>query len=225
MSKTLKTLALVGGGIGIAVVSVGALLLVQSVSHKDATPTQPVTVTVVSPSTDTQTATFVPPPVEPAAAQPIVVQQPVMQQPVQTVPVAQVIAVVPHYVTTSKPVRKCYPSEAVVYQQPQSTAPHAGAVIGGIAGGLAGSAVHGNGREVAIGAGAAIGALSGNAIQNNMNQPQAQVVRTMRCTTHTVTNKVQKGYEVTYMYNGQQGMVIMNNPPTSNVLPLPITSN
>lgn len=190
-----KVLGLIGGAVAIAGVSVGSVLLVQNLSHKNETVAQ----------------------VAPEAPS------------VPSVPVAQVVAVAPHYVTSSKPVKNCYPTQQVVYTHPQqqpSTLPNAGAVIGGVAGGLAGSAVHGNGRDVALAAGAAIGALSGNAIQKSMNapaQPQAQVVNSTHCSTHTVTNKVQKGYEVTYLYNGQQGMVIMDVPPTSNVLPLPIT--
>src|SRR5262245_52710890 len=78
-----------------------------------------------------------PPPAPPAPAAPPPVQ------------VAQVIAVVPHYVSQSKPVKHCYPTQQVVYDQSSPTGiPGAGAVIGGVAGGLAGSAVHGNGRDV-----------------------------------------------------------------------------
>ncbi len=196
MSKQTKTtLALIGGALGIALISAFAALSIQSMYNHHDTPPPP------------------PPPVEAPVAPPPALP-----------PVAQVIAVSPHYVSQSYPVRNCQPVQNVVYGDAKKGIPGAGAVIGGVAGGLAGSAIHGNGRNVAIGVGAAVGALSGNAIQQNMNQPQPQVITSTSCTTHTATKKVQKGYDVTYLYDGVQGSVRMSTPPVGGTIPLPITT-
>src|SRR5262249_36846534 len=136
-------------------------------------------------------------------------------------PMAQVINVNPHYVTTSKPQKHCYQRPQTIYPQQDNSPPLAGAVIGGVTGGLAGSAVNGKSHNAAIVAGAALGALTGGAVQKNMNKPQPQTIYVTQCTTKTVSSKVQKGYEVTYLFNGQQGMILMDNPPVSNMIPPP----
>lgn len=143
---------------------------------------------------------------------------------------AQVIAVNPNYVNVSKPVKNCKPSRQVTYvappQQGKGMEGAAGAVIGGVAGGLLGSTVKGNNRSLAIGVGAAAGALTGKAVGENMQQtqaqPQPQVQEKMHCSTHYVNTPVQKGYQVTYVLNGQQGMIIMDQPPQSPTLSLPL---
>ena len=134
---------------------------------------------------------------------------------------AQILNVKPHYETVKKPVRECYQTKQVYYMKPQPNAPGAGAVLGGIAGGLAGTAVHGKNHTAAVIAGAALGAVGGNAMQNNMNQPAPRYVYSKQCDTHYVSTRVKKGYEVTYLYNGQQGILLMENKPIGNTMPAP----
>jgi len=154
----------------------------------------------------------------PPAPAPIVVAAPAPPAPLM----AQVLSVQPHYVTTSTPSKSCQEVPRTVYQKQQSNVPGAGLVLGGVAGGLAGSAIHGNAHTAAIVAGSALGAVSGHAIQQNMNQPVPRTIYVPKCTTHTTTKKVQKGYEVTYVYNGQQATMLMDAPPpVGGTMPLP----
>ncbi|TAK74015.1 MAG: glycine zipper 2TM domain-containing protein [Gammaproteobacteria bacterium] len=191
-----KILMLLGGAAGIAIIVVLTTWALQAILQRPA---------VVPPS----------PPIE----------KPVVEQPVVPVtPTAQVINVKPHYTSTSIPKRQCHEAEHVVYVSQETHSPGAGAVIGGVAGGLLGSQVGGGtGRIVTSAAGAAIGALTGNSMQNSMNAPQPHAVHSVACSTHYVKTSVQNGYEVTYTYDGKQGVVIMNNPPmVGSVLPLPL---
>jgi uncharacterized protein YcfJ len=109
----------------------------------------------------------------------------------------------------------------VYYVKPQPNVPGAGAVLGGVAGGLAGSAIHGKNHTAAVIAGAALGVVGGNAVQHNMNQPVPRYVYSKQCDTHYVSTRVKKGYEVTYLYNGQQGTLLMENKPLGDTMPAP----
>lgn len=154
---------------------------------------------------------------------PVVAPQPAPV--VQVAPTAQVTSVKPHYVSSSSPKRQCREVAHTVYVAQKSSAPGAGAVLGGVTGGLLGSQVGGgNGRIVTSAAGAAIGALAGNSVQNSMNSAQPHTVYSTVCSTNNVKSSVQKGYEVTYTYEGKQGVVIMDNPPMiGSALPLPLS--
>lgn len=188
-----KMLILLSGVLGIAIITVLTVLVLQMILQRNVTPS-------------------VPP-----------LDKPVVQTPV-TVPNAEVISVKPHYITASIPKRECRKVKHIVYLSHESSPTGAGAVIGGLTGGLLGSQVGGgNGKIVTSAAGAAIGALTGNNMQNSMNAPQPHIVYTNVCSTHYVKTTIQKGYEVTYLYNGQQGVVIMNEPlMIGSVLPFPI---
>lgn len=140
-------------------------------------------------------------------------------------PMAQVLSVQPHYITKSIPYRACRQIPQTVYSQQPEQYPYAGTIIGGIAGGALGTQIgQGRGRTAAEIGGAVLGALAGNQVQENMNQPQANIVYETHCKTKYAERKSQQGYEVTYVYNGQQGMTIMPAPPASNTIPLPINS-
>lgn len=191
-----KMLILLGGVSGIAVIVVLTTLILQMILQGNTTPPAPV-----------------------------LVEKPVIEQAVApAIPTAEVINVKPHYTSASTPKRQCREVQRIVYVSQESHTPGAGAVIGGVAGGLLGSQVGGgNGRIVTSAAGAAIGALTGNSVQNNMNAPKPHAIRSTVCSTHYVKTSVRKGYEVTYSYNGKQGVMIMDNPPmVGSVLPFPI---
>lgn len=204
MTHTKKIVSIILGALGLVVLSSFATIGILSLRDQK------------QPAVDT------PPPPPPA---PVAVVEP-PAPPVPPAPqMAQVVSVNPHYVTVSKPHKQCYQKPETIYTQaqPQNTPPVGGALVGGVAGGLAGSAVKGKHHTAAIVAGAALGALTGGAVQNNMNQPQPQpqTVYTTKCNTKYVDTKVKKGYEVVYFYNGVQGMVLMDNPPVSNMIPPP----
>src|SRR5579883_425992 len=141
------------------------------------------------------------------------------------IPAAQVISVKPHYEQVSAPYKNCKQVAHVVYEQQESSHPLAGAAVGGVAGGMIGHSIGGNdhAKLLASAAGAAIGAISGSYVQQSLNKPQAHTVYSTVCSTHHTTKQIQKGYEVTYIYQGQQNVVIMESAPlVGSTLNLPI---
>ena len=195
-----KTLFILGGVAGIAIIVILTTLAMKFILQ--------------SPLTQA--------PAEKPVVEKIVVEKAV-EQPQPPAPTAQVIDVKPHYVSASIPKQRCRDVRRVAYESQESHTPGAGAVVGGVAGGLLGSQVGGgNGRLVTTAAGAAIGALTGNSVQNSMNAPQSHIVHSTVCSTHYVKTSIKKGYEVTYTYSGKQGVIIMDNPPMiGSVLPFP----
>lgn len=133
---------------------------------------------------------------------------------------AEVIDVKPHYVTKTVPVRRCQqvPRTVVVPGQGPSGV---GAVLGGVAGGVAGNQIGGGrGKVAATIGGAILGAAVGNQVERNMHGPQTRVVYETVCSTSYVKKTVRSGYEVTYVYNGQQGTTIMKKRPLGKTIPL-----
>lgn len=83
----------------------------------------------------------------------------------------------------------------------------AGSVVGGVAGGLLGSTVGGGkGKTLATVAGAAAGGYAGNRVQKNMQEKDVVTTTERRC--KTVNEKSQKavGYDVTYRFDGKEGV-------------------
>lgn len=140
-----------------------------------------------------------------------------------TTPTATVIDVKPHYVSALVPKRNCQAVPHVEYITDPNQASGAGAVIGGVAGGLLGSqAGGGRGKLVTTATGAVLGAMVGDNVQKNMNAAQPHTVYTMQCSKNYIKTTTQKGYEVTYSYLNKQGVIIMDNPPVlGSVLPFP----
>lgn len=125
---------------------------------------------------------------------------------------AQVIKVQPHYVTKKIAYRDCRAvAETVV--QPSSGSKGVGALIGGVAGGAAGSVVRGNGQTAAIVGGALLGALAGHAVESQIQKPETYTIYKPVCTTRYVNKSIKSGYEVTYTYEGRQGVMIMQSQP------------
>lgn len=198
-AESKKILVWLGGFAGLAVIVILTTLAMKLILNPSTTPNTPA-----------------------VAAQPAEVAPAPAATPVA--PTAQVISVKPHYVSVSIPKESCHETQHVVYVEQQSQAPGAGAVIGGVTGGLLGSTVGGgNGRIVTSAAGAVIGAFTGNSMQNSMNTPEAHTIYGTRCKTYYSQSSKQKGYEVTYIYNGTQGVVIMDNAPMiGSALPIPL---
>lgn len=225
----MKTLGIIGAALGVAVLGGFSALGIQSLFTKNTRnllnePTA--TQTTTSPPQAAPVVTATTPQAVPAVAStPVFIEAPAEQTPSPSVlaapQLAQILNVKPHYEVVKKPVHECYQTKQVYYVRPQTNAPGAGAVLGGVAGGLAGTAVHGKNHNAAVIAGAALGALGGNAVQNNMNQPQPRYVYSKQCDTHYVSTKVKKGYEVTYLYKNQQGILLMENKPMGDTMPAP----
>ena len=90
----------------------------------------------------------------------------------------------------------------------------AGTVVGGLAGGLLGSAVGGGkGKTLATVAGAAAGGYAGNQVQKNMQRKD--VITTLEHHCKTLNERSQKvvGYNVTYRFDGKDGVVRMPFKP------------
>ena len=167
-----------------------------------------------------------PAPVTPA---PAVAQETV--EPVPATPaMAQITSVQPHYSIHSYPTRVCHdePRSALVRQAGTGGGSSGlGAVVGGIAGGALGNQVgHGRGRTAATIGGVVLGALAGNQVEGNMNQPppaQEEMVMVRVCHTRTLHKSVVTGYDVGYVYNGQPATILMKSAPVLGST-LPLTS-
>lgn len=215
-TKTISTLAVIFGVVAVCSLTILGTLGVQAIAHPKAAVVAPTTVATAD----------LPPMPAPEPIQPVVEQKtikvayvdPVIEEPAPQV--AEIISVKPHMVSVTVPSKQCEQVPHTYYVQSREAVPAAGAVIGGVAGGLAGSLVHGHGREVAIGAGAALGALTGKQVQDNQHQAVPVVRYVTECNTQYITKKQQKGYDVTYVYNGQKNKVIMEKPPVGNTIPL-----
>ncbi len=170
------------------------------------------------------TATPAPKPADPA---PVVAAAPVPEVP--ATPMAQVTSVQPHYTIQSYPTRVCHhvPHTVLVGAPPgaHSGSTGLGAVVGGIAGGALGNQVgQGRGRTAATIGGVVLGALAGNSVEGNMNQPpppQAETVVSKVCHTQYIHKSVVSGYDVGYVYNGQPGTTHMTYAPVvGSTIPL-----
>jgi uncharacterized protein YcfJ len=128
-------------------------------------------------------------------------------------PIIQQVAV-PRQVCSEQP---------VAVQQPNSGA---GAVVGGVAGGVIGNQIGGgSGRAAATALGVIGGALLGNRVESNTNQPQVQNVT--QCTTQTFYENRTTGYNVRYEYAGKEYQVQMpyDPGPTIRLQVTPISSS
>jgi uncharacterized protein YcfJ len=120
-----------------------------------------------------------------------------------------------------------YPEPRVVQQEGDSVA---GVIIGGLAGGILGNQVgKGTGKDLATAAGAVTGAIVGNnlAKKNNQQQivgaPRVLEREVLMCNTENKTEKVIKGYNVEYSYNGRVFKSFMRDKPYDNKVRLSIS--
>jgi uncharacterized protein YcfJ len=121
---------------------------------------------------------------------------------------ADVVGVVEVTETTETPREIC--EDVQVRQQAPVKDPHriTGTVIGGVAGGVLGGQIgKGTGKTLATVGGAAGGAYVGNQVQKGMQK--SDVVTTTKRNCKTVYDKTQKvvGYDVTYRFEGKEGVV------------------
>ena len=128
---------------------------------------------------------------------------------------ARVISVTPQLERVNAPQQSCqteYIRES--YSSPRSPA---GAIIGGIAGGLLGSTIgRGNGRIAGAAVGAGVGAVVGDRIGNNQTTTYAD--RPIeRCISVDNWQTVNRGYLVTYRYNGRDYQTITDTDPGDTI--------
>lgn len=121
---------------------------------------------------------------------------------------AEVVGVVEVTETTETPREVC--EDVQVRQQAPVKDPNriTGTVIGGVAGGVLGNQIgKGKGKTLATVGGAAGGAYVGNQVQKSMQKSDVVTTTKRRC--KTVYDKTQKvvGYDVTYRFEGKEGVV------------------
>jgi uncharacterized protein YcfJ len=136
---------------------------------------------------------------------------------------AKVINVVAQVEQVNRPRQECRTEIVQVNRQVQTNAPpqqrsNGGAIIGGIAGALIGNQVGGgSGRTTATAAGAIIGALSGDRLDNNNAQAATETISSeqpvQRCRMVDHIESRTNGYNVTYEYRGRQYSTILANDP------------
>lgn len=125
---------------------------------------------------------------------------------------AKVLSVAPQLERVNSPIREC----RTEYEQVSSSRPSAaGSIIGGIAGGLLGSTIgRGNGRVAAAAVGAGVGAVVGDRIDNDTQTVTRPVEH---CTYVDNWQTIQRGYLVSYVYNGKTFTTVTTTPPKDTI--------
>ena len=131
---------------------------------------------------------------------------------------ARVISATPQYERVNTPRQECrteYVRESY-YEAPQRS--NAGAIIGGLTGGLVGSRFGGgNGRIATAAIGAGLGAIVGDRYDNNgrdsRGRERVESRPVERCVTVDNWQQVSAGYLVNYEYNGRQYSTVTNDNP------------
>jgi uncharacterized protein YcfJ len=120
---------------------------------------------------------------------------------------ARVISVTPQVERVNNPVQECRTEYVRESYYEDARPSNGGAIIGTIAGGLIGSRFGGgNGRLVTTAVGAGLGAVIGDRHDNRYSQRREHVETrpVERCVTVDHWETVNRGYLVTYEYNGRQ---------------------
>lgn len=210
-SELKKALAIVLGALGLIIVGAFIMLGISKLMSPAAPAATVAATPVAAPVAPAATIATTPPDAVTPVAPPGYVM-------------VQVVNVQPHMVVRSIPYHTCHDVAHTEFAPPPNGTSGAGAVLGGVTGGLVGTQIgHGRGKTAAEIGGAVLGALAGNQIESNMNQPQPYTVYGTKCKLHYMQKSVQTGYDVTYTYNGQQGVTFMKTPPQSNVIPLALS--
>ena len=132
---------------------------------------------------------------------------------------ARVISAVPQVERVNEPRQECrtdYVRENYSYREDRSPA---GSIIGGIAGGLLGSTIgRGNGRVAAAAVGAGVGAVVGDRMSSNGRDNYGVRERPVEsCVTVDNWRTVDRGYLVTYRYNGRDYTTVTNQHPGNSI--------
>jgi len=131
---------------------------------------------------------------------------------------ARVLAVTPQFERVNHPTQSCHTEYVRESYSSSNNSPY-GAIIGGVAGGLLGSQIgKGNGRVAAAAVGAGVGAVVGDRISNTQttsygNRPVE------RCVVTDNWQTVNKGYLVSYRYNGRDYTTLLDHHP-GNTIPV-----
>lgn len=132
---------------------------------------------------------------------------------------ARVLSVVPQTERINNPRQECHVDYVRESYSRSDDRDVAGSIIGGIAGGLIGSQIgKGKGRIAGAAVGAATGAIVGDRIDNSGRREPGYSTRPVeRCVQIDDWQTVNRGYLVTYRYNGRDYTTTMPNDPGSTV--------
>lgn len=133
---------------------------------------------------------------------------------------AQVTAVTPVVEKVNTPREEC--EDVAVTRQAPVKDQHkiTGSVIGAVAGGLAGDAIGGGGKNTGAKiAGAVVGGIAGNKVQGGMQERDTYQTTERRCNTVTDVSENTVGYDVEYRLDDETGKVRMDYDPGS-VIPV-----
>ena len=134
---------------------------------------------------------------------------------------AQILSVVPSYTKKQVPYQSCLNQvEANISKKDKdgTTGGIIGGITGGVAGAVAGNQVNQGGAGTIIGAAVGLigGAIAGNKIEKGYAkdeyEPSSGKV-TVACTTKYKRVSEVVGYNVTYLYDGQQNTVLLSKKP------------
>jgi uncharacterized protein YcfJ len=128
---------------------------------------------------------------------------------------ATVISAVPQTERVNTPRQECH-TEIIRESAGYNNSSPAGAIIGGVAGGLLGNTIgKGGGRVASAAIGAGIGAVVGDRMANQSNGVIERPID--RCVTVDNWQTINRGYFVTYRYNGRDYTTVTNDMPGSTI--------
>ncbi len=131
---------------------------------------------------------------------------------------AEVISVTPVMNTVSEPREVCQDKLVTVKNSTNDPKQITGIIAGALIGGLIGNQVGGgSGKKIATAAGAAAGGYAGNKIQEDMQKKNTSQVSKTVCKTVYDTHEEQAGFEVTYLYDGQQKVIHIDHDPGARI--------
>ncbi len=141
---------------------------------------------------------------------------------------AQILSVVPSYTSKQVPYQSCsnqIETNITKKEKDGTTGGIIGGITGGVAGAVAGNQVNQSGAGTIIGATVGVigGAITGNKIEKGYAKDQYEPSSgkvTVSCTTKYKTVSKIAGYNVTYLYDGQQNTVLLSRKPQGTAVPI-----
>jgi uncharacterized protein YcfJ len=131
---------------------------------------------------------------------------------------ATVVSVEPAFDVERVPREACHEELVERQVEPKDAKRVAGAAIGAAVGGVLGNQVgSGSGRTAATIAGAAAGGYAGSKIQKQMQEGNTETVAEQRCTTVYDVERTPAGFDVTWEFEGRQGVVRMDDDPGERI--------
>ncbi len=130
--------------------------------------------------------------------------------------VARVLSVTPQIERVNEPRQECRTEYVRETYSDSNNGERSvtGSIIGGVAGGLLGSRVgKGNGRVAAAAVGAGVGAIVGDRLGNQNNNQRSYERPVERCVSVDNWRTVERGYLVSYRYNGRDYNTVTNYRP------------